>query len=656
MESAMSPRLGVGSEAAKLSSPRTPKKKPSLRAEDEVVADFDPTPFSFSTNKAFSADTFPDATSEPSSAVAMRKLVDLLQENPSSVSEINGKPEFSEIDATLLPGIPHDGTSHVADVPTPSKDKKSGKVLRLRIGGSLMASNNNNQPRGVGGPPPLGNPGMASPASANQPPHLRPPPPPGSSPFQGLFHSQAHPQAQPQVHSPFQIQMGPQSQVGLLGSSSPSFSTPGLSGGPKRLPQKPPARPPAPISAAASPIIKAADITAAARRKKRRLPEKQLPDRVAALLPESALYTQLLEFEARVDAALARKKVDIQEALRSPPSMQRTLRIYVFNTFANQTRMIPEPMEPPSWSLKIVGRILEDGVDPDPAGGLPKPNPMYPKFSSFFRRVTIALDPSLYPENPTIVWEQARSPVPQEGFEVKRRGDKEFTASIRLEMNYNPEKFRLSPPLMEVLGIEVDTRARIIAGIWQYVKAKKLQSTTDSSYFACDPPLKKIFGEDKMKFAMVSQKISHHLYPPQPIHLEHKIRLSGNGAVGNACYDVLVDVPFPLQKEMSAFLANTEKHRDIEACDEVICASIKKIHEHRRRRAFFLGFSQSPVEFINTLIASQSRDLKLVAGEASRNAERERRSDFYNQPWVEDAVIRYLNRKPAAGSDAPGST
>ncbi|URE36269.1 Glycosyltransferase family 29 (sialyltransferase) [Musa troglodytarum] len=517
-----------------------------------------------------------------------------------------------------------------------------------------MASNNNNQPRGVGGPPPLGNPGMASPASANQPPHLRTPPPPGSSPFQGLFHSQAHPQAQPQVHSPFQIQMGSQSQVGLLGSSSPSFSTPGLSGGPKRLPQKPPARPPAPISAAASPIIKAADITAAARRKKRRLPEKQLPDRVGALLPESALYTQLLEFEARVDAALARKKIDIQEALRSPPSMQRTLRIYVFNTFANQTRMNPESMEPPSWSLKIVGRILEDGVDPDPAGGLPKPNPMYPKFSSFFRRVTIALDPSLYPENPTIVWEQARSPVPQEGFEVKRRGDKEFTASIRLEMNYNPEKFRLSPPLMEVLGIEVDTRARIIAGIWQYVKAKKLQSTTDSSYFACDPPLKKIFGEDKMKFAMVSQKISHHLYPPQPIHLEHKIRLSGNGAVGNACYDVLVDVPFPLQKEMAAFLANTEKHRDIEACDEVICASIKKIHEHRRRRAFFLGFSQSPVEFINTLIASQSRDLKLVAGEASRNAERERRSDFYNQPWVEDAVIRYLNRKPAAGSDAPG--
>uniref|UniRef100_A0A1D1Y2S5 SWI/SNF complex component SNF12 n=1 Tax=Anthurium amnicola TaxID=1678845 RepID=A0A1D1Y2S5_9ARAE len=543
-----------------------------------------------------------------------------------------------------------------------------------------MASNSSNPAaRTAGGPSPPGNPGMAaSPMGMNQPPQ---PQASAASSFQNLFQSplqvpaqasqvlgQAHAMAvqsqaqQAQLHSPFQVRMQSQPPPGSAlgaagGASSPSLTTPS-SAAAKRPMQKPPVRPPAPPVSNSTPAFKTAELTPAARRKKQKLPEKQLPDRVAALLPESALYTHLLEFEARVDAALARKKVDIQEALKNPSCIQKTLRIYVFNTFANQTRTIPEPKnaEPPSWSLKIIGRILEDGVDPDPSGGLPKLNPIYPKFSSFFKRVTITLDPNLYPENPTIVWENSRSSAPQEGFEIKRKGDKEFTASIRLEINHTPEKFKLSPALMEVLGIEVDTRARVVSGIWHYVKARKLQNPSDPSFFACDPPLKKVFGEDKIKFALVSQKISQHLSPPQPIHLEHKIRLSGNGAIGNACYDVLVDVPFPLQKEMSAFLANTEKHKEIEACDEVICASIKKIHEHRRRRAFFLGFSQSPVEFINALIASQSRDLKLVAGEASRNAEKERRSDFYNQPWVEDAVIRYLNRKPATGNDAPGST
>ena len=42
----------------------------------------------------------------------------------------------------------------------------------------------------------------------------------------------------------------------------------------------------------------------------------------------------MLEFEARVDAALARK--DIQESFKITPCFQKTLRIYVFNTFANQ--------------------------------------------------------------------------------------------------------------------------------------------------------------------------------------------------------------------------------------------------------------------------------------------------------------------------------
>ncbi|PPS16530.1 hypothetical protein GOBAR_AA04058 [Gossypium barbadense] len=414
------------------------------------------------------------------------------------------------------------------------------------------------------------------------------------------------------------------------GSTSPSFSTPG-SASVKRIFQRPPMRPPGvPMTNTMSPL-RMMELTPAARRKKQKLPDKQLQERVAAILPESALYTQLLDLETRVDAAVARKKVDIQEALKNPPSVQKTLRIYVFNTFANQLQTIPKKpnAEPPMWTLKIIGRILEEGIDPD--------------------------QPGLYPDNHIIIWEHARSPTPQEGFEVKRKGEKEFTVNIRLEMNYVPEKFKLSSALMEVLGIEVDTRPRILAAIWHYVKARKLQNPYDPSFFNCDAQLQKVFGEDRVKFTMVSQKISQHLSPPPPIHLEHKIKLSGNSPAGNACYDVLVDVPFPIQRELSALLANGEKSKEIDACDEAICATIRKIHDHCRRRAFFLGFSQSPVEFINALVQSQSQDLKMVAGEPSRSAEKERRADFFNQSWVEDAVIRYLNRKPPAGSDAPGS-
>jgi len=79
--------------------------------------------------------------------------------------------------------------------------------------------------------------------------------------------------------------------------------------------------------------------------------------------------------------------------------------------------------------------------------------------------------------------------------------------------------------------------------------------------------------------------------------------------------------------------STTKKHKEIDAFDKLISDSIKKIHEHHRRRAFFLGFSQSPTEFINALIASQSKDLKLVVGDVSHGVENERHFDFYNQPW-----------------------
>ncbi|XP_045789595.1 SWI/SNF complex component SNF12 homolog isoform X2 [Trifolium pratense] len=545
-----------------------------------------------------------------------------------------------------------------------------------------MSVNNNNTSKGIGASSSsFGNAGIPSPSMSTNPVFSQAQAQAQiAASFQGQFpQSQAHAIVQAQskaqaahaqaaavAHAQLQAHLQAQgltlnqNQVGGLGNlgvSSSSMSTPG-SGSAKRGPLKPPMRPVGFLPQNNFSPLRPMELTPAARRKKQKLPEKQLQERVAAILPESALYTQLLEFESRVDAALSRKKVDIQEALKNPPCIQKTLRIYVFNTFANQIRTIPmKPnAEPPTWTLKVVGRILEDGIDPDQPGVVQKSSPMYPKFSAFFKRVIISLDQRLYPDNHVIVWENSRSPSPQEGFEVKRKGDKEFLVNIRLEMNYAPEKFKLSPALTEVLGIEVETRPRIIAAIWHYVKARKLQNPNDPSFFHCDQALQKVFGEEKVKFTTVSQRISHHLFPPAPIVLEHQIKLSGNSPAGSACYDVTVDVPFPIQRELSALLANVEKNKEIETCDEAICGIIRKIHEHRRRRAFFLGFSQSPVEFINALIESQSRDLKAAAGEPSRSAEKERRADFFNQPWVEDAVIRYLNRKPAAASDAPGST
>ena len=77
---------------------------------------------------------------------------------------------------------------------------------------------------------------------------------------------------------------------------------------------------------------------------------------------------------------------------------------------------------------------------------------------------------------------------------------------------------------------------------------------------------------------------------------------------------------------------------------------MSKAEEHRRRRSFFLAFSQSPVDFMNALIASQGRDLYASSKEGVPDFEALRRTDLFKGKWVEDAVLRYLHRHIANGN------
>ncbi|CAI9775249.1 unnamed protein product [Fraxinus pennsylvanica] len=97
-----------------------------------------------------------------------------------------------------------------------------------------------------------------------------------------------------------------------LCSPSPSVSGAG-SASAKRFMQKP-VRPTGFSPTNTVSPMRTMDALAAVRRKKQKLHEKQFQERVAAILPEPALFTHLLEFESCVDPALTRKKIDIQDS------------------------------------------------------------------------------------------------------------------------------------------------------------------------------------------------------------------------------------------------------------------------------------------------------------------------------------------------------
>ena len=53
-------------------------------------------------------------------------------------------------------------------------------------------------------------------------------------------------------------------------------------------------------------------------------------------MPESALYSQLQEYERQVDACMVQKQAEVQDCMRRPHHLAKKLRLYVYNTHANQ--------------------------------------------------------------------------------------------------------------------------------------------------------------------------------------------------------------------------------------------------------------------------------------------------------------------------------
>ena len=105
-------------------------------------------------------------------------------------------------------------------------------------------------------------------------------------------------------------------------------------------------------------------------KKKKKLADKILPQKVRELVPESQAYMDLLSFERKLDSTIMRKRLDIQEALKRPMKQKRKLRIFISNTAfpAKEPEAAGgEGASAPgaeattaSWELRVEGRLIDE--------------------------------------------------------------------------------------------------------------------------------------------------------------------------------------------------------------------------------------------------------------------------------------------------------
>ncbi|KAL0143418.1 hypothetical protein V8B55DRAFT_1477373 [Mucor lusitanicus] len=366
--------------------------------------------------------------------------------------------------------------------------------------------------------------------------------------------------------------------------------------------------------------------------KKKRPTDKNMPPKIESFVPESKLYTDLVEFEKKLDATIMRKRLDIQEALGKPTKVHRTLRLFISNTASDQSSTMEDENafdlnngNVPSWTLKIEGRLL------DPADPAKTAQPA-PKLTSFFRSVAVELerDPQLYPEGNLIEWQKQPNTPDFNAIEIKRKGDVNVKAKIVIHLESNPQKFKLSPALADLLDVKMETKPQIVMGIWNYCKVSSVMPN---------------FGYPQLHFSQLPELITQHLSRPDPVVIDYTIRVDKPLHQSSKAFDIDVELDSAVRQKMMHIVSSTLTQKEIMALDDKIVQCVQSINNSKIKRDFLMQFSKEPVEFINKWIASQARDLEVILGESKVNLEEMRQTDFYKQPWMKEAVFHYLTTK-----------
>ncbi|KAL6299811.1 SWI/SNF complex 60 kDa subunit [Sparassis latifolia] len=394
--------------------------------------------------------------------------------------------------------------------------------------------------------------------------------------------------------------------------------------------------------------------------KKRKITDKSIPNALfqsPEFTADSQMYRDLLDMERRLDWTMTRKRVEVQDTLGRVIATPRTLRIFLSHTVSGQTwqtvdgaglggaevKVNPETGEGiPAWSFRIEGRLLE--IPNQRAKDRVPPR----KFSTFIKQMVVELDRdmTLYPEGNIVEWVRGPNQAHLDGFTVRRKGDGPTKIRIILHLEQQPEHYKVHPELGRILGLREESRTGVVQALWNYIKLQGLQDKVDRRMVRPDAYLRPLFGVDQLPFQNLPELVNRFLLPPDPIILHYTLNPAVPPPEKPGAWDVEVRVDdSTLKGRMNHVIVQmaSESARDLAKLDDEIALLAQSLNNSNLKRNFLRAFADDPQGFIQTWLASQSRDLESVLGSGPSEGgtvrqEDLKRSEFFRLPWVEEAV------------------
>lgn len=112
-----------------------------------------------------------------------------------------------------------------------------------------------------------------------------------------------------------------------------------------------------------------------------------------------------------------------------------------------------------------------------------------------------------------------------------------------------------------MLGLQEETRAKIVAALWQYIKSNRLQDPEERRFINLNAELQAIIGVDeKVEFHRLMQLVKPHLMDLKPATIQ--VPVKNGDSPTTMQYSMPVSVPSQTQQSLLRFLA--DHHMDFE--------------------------------------------------------------------------------------------
>uniref|UniRef100_A0AC34F541 DM2 domain-containing protein n=1 Tax=Panagrolaimus sp. ES5 TaxID=591445 RepID=A0AC34F541_9BILA len=373
-----------------------------------------------------------------------------------------------------------------------------------------------------------------------------------------------------------------------------------------------------------------------------------LPPDIIDMFEGAKHYKQLLDLEHRIDQKIMLKRIQNDALIKQPLIISKRVRIFISHIY----HRLHSPTHIPKWELRIEGRLTDDCspqdliLPPSHQSTLEKliSNKSNKRFNDFFSVVSVELDPSLYGTTQNvIVWK--RDPAnPTDGCVIARNGDSDVPIRIRFWCYNNPPKYKIHQNVAKILGLAYGTKSSFLEALFLYIKTHKLQDPREMEWINCDNHFERIFGVARLKINELSSRIQQFLLQPDPIIIEHTIRVVDSIKPMVACYEFDVEISENFQSQTKTFLESYEKtinNENLKISDNIsrikLCKQVYDITNH---------FANDPANALHDIIKGQSADLKAM-NENFTGQEPSRHAEYYLNPNMKEAVDRYLHNKLA---------